>query len=97
MGDVAVDKPASIRRWEAIRARGMGRYVLVNGMLAYGLPLFVLMTFVVHRERLGLRFVLVSAVAWALGGALFGWVMWHARDRLYRRLAAHFGVPGPEA
>jgi hypothetical protein len=27
---------------------------------------------------------------------VFGWVMWHARDRMYRRLAEHFGVPGPD-
>jgi hypothetical protein len=91
-----VEKPASIRRWEAIRARGMGRYILVHGIASYGLPLFLLMTFVVHREHLSRGFVLGSAAAWALGGALFGWVMWHARDRLYRRLAAHFGVPGPD-
>jgi hypothetical protein len=89
-------KPRSIQQWERIRARGLRRYVLVHGMLAYGLPLFLLMTFVVHREHLAPRVVLVSAVAWAIGGAVFGWVMWHARDRLYRRLAAHFGVEGPE-
>jgi hypothetical protein len=88
-------KPRSIQQWERIRARGLGRYVLVHGVLAYGLPLFLLMTFVVHREHAAPRFVLVSAAAWAVGGAVFGWVMWHARDRLYRRLAAHFGVEGP--
>lgn len=89
-------KPRSIRQWERVRAQGLRRYVVVHGMLAYGLPLFLVMTFVVHREHLAWRFVLVSAAAWALGGALFGWVMWHARDRLYRRLAAHFGVDGPQ-
>ena len=56
-------KPLSIQRWERIRARGMRRYVLVHGVLLYGLPLFLVMTFVVHRELLALRLdlVLVSA------------------------------------
>jgi hypothetical protein len=88
-------KPASIQRWEAIRARGLARYVLVNGVLLYGLPLFLLMNFVVHPEHAGPRALAISGLAWGFGGALFGWVMWHARDRLYRRLAAHFGVEGP--
>jgi hypothetical protein len=90
-------KPLSIQRWERIRAMGMRRYVLVHGVLLYGLPLFLVMTFVVHRDHVALRpgLLLVLALAWSLGGAVFGWVMWHLRDRMYRRIAAHFGVDGP--
>lgn len=91
-----MEKPTSIQRWERVRARGLGRYVLVQGVLAYGLPLFLLMNFVVHREYLGWRVILASAVAWTLGGAVFGWAVWHARERLYRRLADHFGIAGPD-
>ena len=91
-----MSKPRSIQRWERVRAQGLGRYVLVHGVLAYGLPLFLVMTFLVHREQLSWRAVLVLALAWAIGGAVFGWVMWHVRERLYRRLAAHFRIPGPE-
>jgi len=89
-------KPDSIRRWERIRAQGMARYILVQGLIHYGLPLFVLMTFVVHREHLSVAFVGVSALLWAIGGALFGWVMWHVRERMYRRLADIFGAEGPD-
>jgi predicted lysophospholipase L1 biosynthesis ABC-type transport system permease subunit len=89
-------KPASIQRWERVRAGGLARYILVHGILLYGLPLFALMTFVVHRERLSLAFVLASALLWAIGGALFGWVMWHLRERMYRRLADLFGAQGPD-
>lgn len=94
---MAASKPLSIRRWERIRARGLRRYVLVHGVLLYGLPLFLVMTFVVHRQHVALRPVLalVLGLAWGLGGAAFGWVMWHVRDRMYRRIAAHFGVEGP--
>ncbi|CAN5222891.1 hypothetical protein BH11PSE14_BH11PSE14_14390 [soil metagenome] len=89
-------KSASILRWERIRARGLARYVLVNGVLSYGLPLFALMTFVVHRAHLTVLFVIASALLWALGGALFGWVMWHVRGRMYRRLAQLLGAEGPD-
>lgn len=71
-------------------------YVLVHGIIHYGLPLFLLMTFVVHREHLGVAFVGVSALLWAIGGAVFGWMMWHVRERMYRRLAELFGTQGPD-
>ncbi len=89
-------KPASVQRWERIRAQGMGRYVLVHGVLSYGLPLFALMTFVVHRERLNPAFIALSALIWLLGGAVFGVVMWHVRGRMYRRIAELLGAEGPD-
>ena len=89
-------KPGTIQRWERIRAQGLARYIVVHGIIHYGLPLFVLMTFVVHREHLGLAFVGLSALLWTMGGAVFGWVMWHVRERMYRRLADLFGAQGPD-
>jgi predicted lysophospholipase L1 biosynthesis ABC-type transport system permease subunit len=89
-------KPASIQRWERTRAEGLARYILVHGIVLYGLPMFVLMTFVVHRQRLSLAFVLASGLLWAIGGALFGWMVWHVRERMYRRLANLFGAQGPD-
>jgi len=89
-------KPRSIQRWERTRSAGLARYILVHGILLYGLPLFLLMSFVVHRQRLSPAFLLASALLWTLGGALFGWAMWHVRERMYRRLADLFGAEGPD-
>jgi hypothetical protein len=78
-------KPEALARWEKVRARGKGRYILASGVLSYGLPMFVFMTFFVHRNDLGPGFIGFSAIMWLLGGALFGTIMWHVLERQYRK------------
>lgn len=63
----------------------MLRYVLVNGVLSYGLAMFVAMTFFVHRDKLSVGFIGLSAVAWTIGGALFGVLMWFVQERQFRK------------
>ena len=89
-------KPDTIQRWERIRAQGLARFILVHGIVSYSLPLFLLMTFVLHHGHSGLTFVALSALLWTIGGGVFGWVMWHVRERMYRRLAQLFGAQGPD-
>lgn len=76
--------PAQIARWQASRRKGLAHYVLVHGVLAYGLPVFVVMTFVLLRGPLTPRFVLVSALLWHAGGALFGLAMWFVQRHYLR-------------
>ena len=78
-------KPEALAKWEKVRAKGRTRYVLVSGVLSYGLPMFVVMTFLVHRADLSPRFVGISAIVWAIGGALFGAIMWYVLERQYRK------------
>lgn len=78
-------KPEALARWKVTRAMGRTRYVLVSGVLSYGLPMFIVMTFLVHREDLSPKFIGFSAIAWAIGGALFGITMWYVLERQYRK------------
>lgn len=78
-------KPEQLEKWLATRQKGVARFVLVNGVLAYGLPMFLGMTFIVGRENLSVYFAYISAVAWTLGGALFGAVMWGIGERRFRK------------
>lgn len=48
-------------RWARIRAQGALRYVLLNGVLFYGLPMFLIMTYVIPHPRLT---VAQSALLW---------------------------------
>lgn len=77
-------KPEVLAKWEATRAKGMLRYVLVSGVLSYGLAMFVAMTFIANRDKLSPAFVALSAVMWAVGGAVFGVLMWHAQEWQYK-------------
>ena len=78
-------KPEVLAKWETILAKGKTRYILVSGVLSYGLPMFIVMTFLLHRDDLSPGFIGMSAILWALGGALFGVIMWHVLERQYRK------------
>jgi hypothetical protein len=78
-------KPEALARWENVRTKGKAHFVLVRGVLTYGLPMFIAMTFFVHRNDLSPKFIGISAVLWLIGGALFGAIMWHLSERHYRK------------
>lgn len=85
--------PKDLQKWEVTRQKGKTRFVLVAGVLSWGVPMFAVMTFVVNRrpERpLTPLMILISAVVWLLGGACFGLAMWAITERRYRKhLAAN--------
>lgn len=85
-------KPDALARWEKSRAIGKRRYILISGVLSYGMPMFVAMTFFAHRADLGPKFIAMSAVLWLTGGALFGLSTWHIFERRYRRAKAQPGA-----
>lgn len=78
-------KPQQLEKWKATREKGMLRYILASGILSYGLAMFVVMTFFVHRDDLSARFIAISAVLWTLGGAVFGTAMWFVFEHQYRK------------
>ena len=78
-------KSKGLQNWERTRALGMARYVLVKGVLSYGLTMFIVMTFIVHRSDLSTRFIALSAVLWLIAGAVFGTFTWLFMERHYRR------------
>ena len=81
-------KPRRLRNWAKSRAHGMTHFVLFRGVLSYGLTMFLLMTFIVHRGDLSPRFIAVSALLWLLGGAVFGALTWFFMEWIYRKLSA---------
>jgi len=71
-------------RWARIRGQGMLRYVLLSGLLCFGLPMFVIMTFVIPHPRLT---VMQSALLWwVIAGAGYGVAMWLVQERRFRRV-----------
>ena len=78
-------KPEVLARWEKARADGKAKYVLVSGVLSYGLPMFIVMTFFVHRKDISPIFIGISFVLWLIGGALFGLGVWYVQERQYSK------------
>jgi len=85
------EMPKDIRKWGITRQKGKMKFILLNGVVAWGIPMFVIMTFVINRERARtdpVWLLLVSAVIWAIGGACFGLAIWTISERKYQRYIA---------
>jgi len=79
-----------LKQWEVQRKGGRTRYVLLSGVLSWGVPMFVVMTFVVARPVvLTPDFVAISFAMYLAGGALLGYSVWAISERRYRKLGAH--------
>ncbi|WP_430387307.1 hypothetical protein [Dyella sp. 20L07] len=62
----------------------MFRYVIRSGVLFYGLPMFVIMTYLIPHPRLSTA---QSAALWAAAGAVYGLAMWLVQERRFRKMA----------
>lgn len=82
------DLPKDLQRWERVRKGGKWRFFLLNGMISWGGPMFIIMTFVFNRNPdrpLTPLLIGLSAVLWASGGLLFGVVVWSISERRYQK------------
>ena len=71
----------ALARWEKARSRGKADFVLMRGVVGYGLPMFIVITFISHRKDLSTRFVGISAFVWLIAGAVFGTALWYYFER----------------
>ncbi len=88
--------PKDLQKWETTRQKGKGRFILLHGVLGYGVPMFFVMTFVVNRQperALTLSSIIISAVVWLLGGAAFGVAMWALNEGRYKKALATKTTP----
>lgn len=69
--------------WDKIRQKGVYRYVLINGALSYGLPMFVVTFFLIDKSP-DIGDIFLYALAWLIGGLIFGLVMWRVNERRFR-------------
>ena len=77
-----------VKRWALARARGMWHYVLVSGVIAWGVPMFFVMTYVVSKPpNLTPGLLTGLAALWATGGLAFGVSVWLISEKRYKRLA----------
>ena len=83
---------ASIERWKKKREGGKARYILQTGVLGWGLTMFVVMTFVINKRPENLKTILLAALLWLVGGAVFGWLTWIVNEHLYRRATETSGA-----
>lgn len=72
-------------RWGKTREKGIRKYVLVDGALAWGIGMFVLMKFFLPHQRIS---DLEAAIMWPAAGAAAYLVRWFFEEHRYRKEGA---------
>jgi len=74
-------------KWEAARAKGKLHFILVRGVLSWGLPMFIFMAFINKPFADGFtsEAAIVHYIVWPIAGVLFGVFTWHLSERLYKK------------
>ena len=79
---------AQLARWSHLRKLGAARFVLLYGVIAWGLPMFILFAFLVPDQPalhgVDLRFGAILLCLVVLGGVSVGWSEWRRREENYR-------------
>ena len=81
---------ASNSKWEQQRAGGPVRFILTRGVMSWGTAMFVAMYLyptLAHRRSFEATSLLLNLAIWAVGGALFGGVLWMLGEWSYRKSA----------
>lgn len=85
------EMPNNLQRWEKTRQKGKTKFMLQNGLLAWGLPMFIVVTFVVsriQRHQLTPALIVADAFIWALAGLIYGWAIWRVTEKKYQKFIA---------
>ncbi|WP_243042692.1 hypothetical protein [Dyella sedimenti] len=77
-------RASEFQRWTKIRKQGMLRFVMRSGVVFYGIPMFVIMTYLIPHPRLSTG---QSALLWLVAGACYGAALWLVQERRYHRMA----------
>ena len=80
--------PKSLQKWAKTRQMGKLRFVLQIGVLSWGIPMFIIMTFFVAPQSdapITTNRIIGSAIIWLIGGLAFGLLTWVFSERRYRK------------
>lgn len=80
-------KDNEFNAWEVKRTKGKLNFVLVTGVLSYGLPMFILMAFMQKPFVDGLmtQAAMIHYLVWLLAGLFFGTMMWSITQWRYKK------------
>ena len=82
-------KEKDFNAWSDSRKKGLLNFILVKGLLAWGLPMFIVMTFVANdafnESGLIISHVVKNGISWTITGLLFGAFVWFFTERKYQK------------
>ena len=80
-------KDNQFKAWELTRSKGKSNFILVSGLLSYGLPMFIAMAFMnkPFAEGFTSSAAIIHCIVWPLAGLLFGVTMWYFTESKYKK------------
>jgi hypothetical protein len=83
--------PRQLQRWAATRARGRSRFIWLFGVLGWGIPMVILWTaFMVRGFGLpSIPVIPFAAIAFPLGGYVWGAAMWWMAEAAFQKAVAN--------
>ncbi len=85
-------KEQRLRWWAKTRARGMRRFILVNGVIGWGMTSGTLFSVLIWFFNPGFNAaacIPVALLVFALLGVIWGWISWHAMEREFNASVEH--------
>lgn len=72
--------------WERLRKKGKIKYIIINGMLLWGLPMAVIMNIYFHYRADYPWFPSIYYITpiFLIGGIIFGSIMWSILEKRYQ-------------
>ncbi|MDO6426976.1 hypothetical protein Q4489_08140 [Thalassotalea sp. 1_MG-2023] len=83
-------KDKQFKAWGATRSKGKLNFILISGVLSYGLPMFIMMAFVTkpYAEGFSSKAAIIHYIAWPVAGFLFGVTVWYITEYKYKKALA---------
>ena len=72
--------------WAELRDKGRNRFILVTGVLSFGIPMFIVMSFLVNKpfeHGFTVANVSVNLGIWLVSGLVFGGLMWSFNEKRF--------------
>ncbi len=79
-------KPNEYKAWCKVREQGIYKYILIYGVLSFGLPMFLVMYFLINKPSSS-GDALVQILIWLMAGLAFGLIMWVINERRFKNMA----------
>ncbi|MCM3038773.1 hypothetical protein M3201_03540 [Paenibacillus motobuensis] len=86
-------KAKHLNKWEKIRAKGRKKYIIINGVVAWGIPTAILFAIVmtlwntktIEFNRDFIVLLLTSIILFPIGGIGVGVWTWHTYESNYQK------------
>jgi len=81
-------KDKDVEKWNVTREKGMLAFVLKNGILSWGVPMFIVMSFIVNKpfaDGFSIKNVTIHGGTWLGAGIFFGVCTWMVIEKMYKK------------